>query len=72
MVPTVFMSTPALRWTITVWLKFDKERLHKTCDWRLAKNCENRRQFVLAIPLGNWIVYYVTCSPCAKELANRI
>ena len=71
MVPTVFMSTltPLDHYG---WLKFDKERLHKTCDWRIAKNCENRRRFVLAFPLGNWIVYYVTCSPCAKELANRI
>jgi hypothetical protein len=47
-------------------------RLDKTCDWRLAKNCENRRRFVLAFPLGNFIVFYVTCSPCAKELPNRI
>ena len=47
-------------------------RLHNVCDWHLAENCENRRRFVLAWPLGNWIVFYVTCSPCARESANRI
>jgi hypothetical protein len=46
--------------------------LDKICDWHLAKNCESRQRFILAFPLGNWIVFYATCNPCAGELANRI
>ena len=46
--------------------------VHKFCDWHLAKNCENRQRFILAFPLGNWIVFYATCNPCAGELANKI
>ena len=47
-------------------------RLHKVCDWQIAKNCESRRRFVLAFPMSNYIIYFMTCSPCARELANRI
>ena len=47
-------------------------RLDTTCDWHLAKNCENRLKYVLAFPLGNWIIFYATCNPCAGELSNKI
>ena len=71
MVPTVFTSTltPLDHYG---WLKFDKERLRKVCDWHIAKNCESRRRFVFAFPLGNFIIFYVTCSLCSNELPNRI
>jgi hypothetical protein len=71
MVPTVFMSTPTPLDPLG-WMKFDKQSLHKTCDWRIAKNCESRRRFVFAFPLGNFIIFYLTCSPCSNELPNRI
>ena len=62
------------------WYRDDDNKLQKgtavgvdkICDWHLAKNCENRPRFLLAFPLGNWIVFYATCNPCAGELANRI
>src|SRR4029079_12278559 len=46
--------------------------IDKIRDWHLAKNCENRPRFLLAFPLGNWIVFYATCNPCVGELANKI
>ena len=71
MLPTVFSSklTPLDHFG---WMKFDRERLHNICDWQIAKNSEERRRFVLAFPVANCIVYYVTCYPCANELHNRI
>ena len=46
--------------------------LHTICDWQISNRCESRRRFVLAFPNGNWLVYFVTCSPCANELRNLI
>ena len=81
MMPTAF-SLKWKEWTpadMHGWLKFDKREfpvevgsgtgrgLHNICDWRIAKNCQERRRFVLAFPLANYIIYYVTCYPCANE-----
>ena len=86
MMPTAF-SLKWKEWTpadMHGWLKFDKREfpvevgsgtgrgLHNICDWHIAKNCQERRRFVLAFPLANYIIYYVTCYPCANELRNRI